>query len=258
MRSRSSLLAFVPSLVGELAMNNRTHIRCAFAVSAAIFAASSATSQMRAPPPIRAPDDAILATDRMEDQNRLETLLRQRGGSLGIDLRGFDVSKTEAKLLRDTDIAMRSQDLGKAKIALSAAQSKIQSNDAKFVLAALKLQLATKVGDQVLQSQATDDVLASGRVPAAIQPTLYRNQASFALEANDFAKAEGAFEKLLSLHPDAETAVSLAQIKSNQGKFQEALPLYERAITMQSQSGRPVPEVWNRATQYARQKAQGG
>lgn len=240
-------------------MKISVQIRCAVAVSAAVFATSNALSQpMRAPPPVRAPDDAILAMDRMENQNRLETLVRQRGGSLGIDLRGYEVSKAEAKLLRDTDIAMRSPDLGRAKLALGAAQSKIQSNDAKFVLAALKLQLAARVGDQVLQSHATDDVLASGRVPAAMQPTLYRNQASFALEAGDFAKAEGAFEKLLSLHPDAETAVSLAQIKSNRGKFQEALPLYEKAITMQSQAGRPVPEVWNRATQYARQKAQGG
>jgi tetratricopeptide (TPR) repeat protein len=169
---------------------------------------------------------------------------RMRGASFNAE--GFAFGRGELSLLRDLEKRIASGDLAKARVALSKAENAITSNDGKYVLGALQLQLADKANDDAMREKATDMVIAGGRAPAAMLPSLYRNQGVFALGRKDLAKADRAFSKLVELMPaNPESLVILAQVKTDQGKLAEALPLFERAIAAQRASGQPVPEVWN-------------
>lgn len=209
------------------------------------------------PPPPRAPDDAIMSV-RSDDADRLNRLVRERLAR-GFNAAGYKLAKDELRALRDFDTAVKSPDPGKGRMQLPKTAALIRSPDGKFIFGALQLELGTKTGDIAMQSSATDMVLESGLAPPSAAAVLYRNQASFALDAKDNVKAESAFGKLVELRPnDTDNLVYLGQVKSNLGKYGEALALFEKAIIQKAQAGQPIPEPWKRATQYARQQAQSG
>jgi tetratricopeptide (TPR) repeat protein len=131
-----------------------------------------------------------------------------------------------------------------AKAALPAAQTASQGPDAKYVLGQFLLNIGIGTSDETLQSQGIDTMVDSGKVAAADLPKFYQNQAILATKAKNYPKAEAAFGRILAANPnDSATILSLAQLKLEQKKNAEALPLLERAIQVQEAAGQKPTEV---------------
>ena len=143
--------------------------------------------------------------------------------------------------------ARNAGDVAAAKTALAAAEAGVQTPDDKFQVGVEKVQLGQKIQDQAMVSQGLDLALGSGssQMTPDIEKQLVANQAVFAYQAHDYAKADAAFTRAVALDPaNGDQIVSLAEIKNLEGKTAEAFPLIDQAIAAKKQSGQPVPEDW--------------
>jgi tetratricopeptide (TPR) repeat protein len=186
------------------------------------------------------------------DQRRYDRLLEERVSKSFNDM-GMKLTKAEEKQLRALEKSINSADANSGREALAAAAAVATSADGKFVLGALQMELGAKLKDMAIQSGGTDLVIASGVAPAKSLPRLLRNQASFAVEAQDMVKAEAAFGKLIALQPnDADATVALAQVKNNLNKPVQAIELFDRAIALKQAANEPVPDIWVRVANQTR------
>jgi tetratricopeptide (TPR) repeat protein len=153
-------------------------------------------------------------------------------------------SDAERKALTPLQTAVQAKNWEAAKAALPAAQAAAQGPDAKMVLGQFMLNIGVETKDETLQAQAIDTMIDSGKIAAADLPRYYQNQAIFATKAKDYAKAEAAFGKVLEANPnDANTVLNLAQLKLEQKKNAEALPLLERNIQLLEAAGQKPQEI---------------
>lgn len=128
-----------------------------------------------------------------------------------------------------------------AQAALPAAEAAVRGNDAKYIVGRLKVQIGLGIGNTQLQSAGVDEILASGAAPAAQMLPLYNNQARFAADAGDIAKADRALDQVIALSPDEPLAIPLAaQLWVDHQNPTHALEFYRRAIAAAEAAGRPV------------------
>ena len=158
-----------------------------------------------------------------------------------------EFSAQERAALLALRTALETRNYAAAATALTAAQSAARSGNARYLASALQLRLGIETGNLGLQSSAIDAMIASGAVPAAELPQLYRNQAALLQSAGKLDQAEASLSRYVELAPnDAEAIAALAQIKTGRKKVGEALPLFGRAIALRRAAGQPVPESWYR------------
>jgi len=159
--------------------------------------------------------------------------------------RSFKLSKEERAALLPVQNAITAKDWATAQAALPAAVAAAQSPDARYAIGRFQLEIGLGTSNVALQRQGLDNLIASGQVPAADLPVIYRNQAVLANNAGEKAKAEAAFARVVELSPnDPEALINLAQIKNDLKKPREAVQLLSRAIEMKRASGQPVDESW--------------
>jgi len=155
------------------------------------------------------------------------------------------LSKAEVAALKPVEVAVNASDWATAATALAAAQAAATSPDARYYLGRFQFQIGTGTKNAQLQAQGIDAMITSGGGDPTQALVLYKNQGAIALQAKDYAKAEAAFSRWAQLdpnNPDAQIAV--AEVKFRQNKRQEALPLFERAITARKAAGQTIPEDW--------------
>lgn len=159
--------------------------------------------------------------------------------------RSYKLSKEEKAALQPLQAAITAKDWAKATSLLPAAQTASVGSDAKYVYAQLELQIGLGTNDKAMQAKAVDDLIASGGATPPEMPALYRNQAAFAIQNNNPAAAEAAYQRLLQVNPnDADTYVNLARMRAEAHKPQEALQLLEKGIQLKRAAGQPVDESW--------------
>ena len=159
--------------------------------------------------------------------------------------RSFNISKEERAALLPVQNAVAAKDWPAAQAGLPAAVAAAQSPDARYAVGRFQLEIGLGTSNVAMQAQGLDNLIASGQVPAADLPVIYRNQAVLANNAGQKAKAEAAFAKVAELTPnDPEALINLAQIKNDLRKPKEAVPLITRAIEMKRAAGQPVDESW--------------
>lgn len=159
--------------------------------------------------------------------------------------RNFNISKEERAVLLPVQNAITAKDWATAQAALPAAAAAAQSPDARYAVGRFQLEIGIGINNVGLQAQGLDNLIASGQVPAADLPVIYRNRGVLANNANEKAKAEAAFARVAELTPnDPEALINLAQVKNDLRKPKEAVPLITRAIEMKRSAGQPVDESW--------------
>jgi predicted Zn-dependent protease len=157
----------------------------------------------------------------------------------------FNFSKEERAALKPVQDAIGAKDWAAAQAAMPAAVSAAQSADARYAIGRFQVEIGLGINNVALQAQGIDNLIASGKVPAADLPPLYRNQAVLANNAGHKAKAEAGFAKVVELRPnDPEALISLSQVKNDLKKPQEAVQLIQRAIQIKRAAGQPVDESW--------------
>jgi tetratricopeptide (TPR) repeat protein len=197
-----------------------------------------------------------LPTDIARDQSaqatqEFERLVRERLRSRS-SINGYKLADQEKSALRKLEDAVSGTRAVSAS-QLAEARTAVTSPGGRFVLGALEMQLGSRTGDIALQTVGLDNVIDSGAAPAQVLPRLHRNRGVLALNENNLAKAELSFAKVVELQPsDAESTVTLAQIKSDLGKHKDALQLFEQAIRTQESAKAEVPQVWLRAANSTR------
>jgi tetratricopeptide (TPR) repeat protein len=160
--------------------------------------------------------------------------------------RAPSLSKEERAALSALEAAVNARNYAAAAGALSAAQAAARGSDARYLTAMLQSRLARETANQAMLATAIDAMLASGLAPAADLPSLYQAQGMIALNVGSRERAEASLSRAFDLAPNADTAITLAQLKLERRKNAEALTLIERAIELRKAAGQPVPESWYR------------
>jgi tetratricopeptide (TPR) repeat protein len=157
----------------------------------------------------------------------------------------ISISASERAALQPVQTAITAKDWAAARAALPAAVAGVTSPGGRYAVGRFQLEIGLGTGNVAMQAQGLDNLIASGQVPAADLPIIYRNQAVLANNAGNKSKAEVAFAKVVELSPtDPEALISLAQIKNDLRKPNEAVALIVRAIDMKRSTGMTVDETW--------------
>ena len=160
------------------------------------------------------------------------------------------LSKEERAALLAAETALNARDYPAATSAIAAAQSAARGRDARYYVARLQLRLARESANLGLEAQAIDALLASGMVPQSEVGLLQTAQAQIALRSattrEQRQRVEAMLARALEAAPSAETALTLAQLKMERRRDDEAVVLLDRAIDLAQASGQPVPESWFR------------
>jgi tetratricopeptide (TPR) repeat protein len=159
--------------------------------------------------------------------------------------RSFNLSKEERAALLPVQNAITAKDWATAQAGLPTAVAAAQSPDARYAVGRFQLEIGIGTNNVAMQSQGLESLIASGQVPAADLPIIWRNRAVLASNAGDKAKAEASFAKVVELSPnDPESLIALAQVKNELRKPGEAVQLVSRAIDIKRAAGQPVDESW--------------
>jgi Tfp pilus assembly protein PilF len=165
----------------------------------------------------------------------------------GEEAQTFNLSQPVSNALQAAQKAIAAKDYATAQSSIATAEAAIKNEDDRFQVGAFKLSLGTAMNDQNLQSQGIDLAVASGKGTLAQKKELLHNQGALALNAKNPQKAEQAFTQLVALDPnDTANVLTLAQLKSRNGKGAEAMATVSQAINAQKAAGKPVPEDWYR------------
>lgn len=170
---------------------------------------------------------------------------RKKGEAAQPAQRSYNLSKEERAALLPVQTAITAKDWATAQAGLPAAVAAAQSPDAKYAVGRFQLEIGLGVNNVAMQTQGLENLIASGQVPAADLPAIWRNRGVLANNAGDKAKAEASFAKVVELNPsDPEALITLAQVKSELRKGGEAVQLVSRAIDMKRSAGQTVDESW--------------
>ena len=128
-----------------------------------------------------------------------------------------------------------------AQAALPAAQAAARGADAKYIVGQLQVQIGLGIENVQLQSAGVDAMLASGSAPPTQALALYNNQARFAADAGDIAKADRALDQVIAMAPNDPLAIPrAAQLWVERNNNAHALEYFRRALAAQEAAGHPA------------------
>lgn len=168
----------------------------------------------------------------------------------------LNVSPEVLKSLQTAQAASQKQDFAGAKAALADADSKAKSNDDKYQIAAIKLNVSIESKDAALQSEAVNAMLDSGLTPPEQAGQLYAVAAEQALGAKNYdvaiQRAQGAIQ--VNYKPEM-TQLVLAQAyfgkagnnvaaEPGRGLTQQGLTALKAAADATKAAGGQVPGNW--------------
>ena len=164
-------------------------------------------------------------------------------------------TEAERAAILPLQTAVNAQDWAAATAALPAAQAAATTPQAKFLVGNFQFRLGEGTNNDQLRAAGVDAMLASGAVPPDNLRTLVGAQASFAINAQNWAVAEPALIRYLELDAgNAERLRQLAEVQIRLNKLPEALATYQRIIQAGEASGQKAPqEQYQRALTIARQ-----
>ena len=159
--------------------------------------------------------------------------------------RNYNLSRPERQALQPVIAAVTAGDWAAATAALPAAQAAASGNDAKYLVGQIRLQIGLGTQNRAFQSQAIDEMIASGGALPTEMRALYENQLEFAIAANDTAKAQRAMAELDRISPnDPSRFVRLARLRVGARDPAGAIGFYQQAIQAQQRAGQPIPVEW--------------
>jgi tetratricopeptide (TPR) repeat protein len=116
------------------------------------------------------------------------------------------------------------------------------------------------IGRSWFQSSDTSPSAAQSAAPSDANLANFRQQTSLGLQAyqsNDFPKSEAAFRKALEYAPENAVAYNnLGSALNAQGKFDEAIPLLQKAVSLDANFGLAKNNLAFAITTKAKQQQQ--
>lgn len=160
----------------------------------------------------------------------------------------LQLSKAEREALAPLQAAFEKGDYPAALQAATAARSVATGNDAKHFVAQYLYQTGVKMNDYKAQADALQLLAASPKTAQTELPGIQSQLGVIAFNyLRDLPLAERALTRKIELTPnDAESISNLGRVKREMKKPQEALPLFRRAIQVQTAAGQKAPETWHK------------
>lgn len=177
----------------------------------------------------------------VDAQGRPVTTVMEFGGKkLAVSPQEMTVLSNLGKLAREDQSARQDR-------ALADARRVVNSRDARYVLALYEVEIGKRRGDDAMQAQALDVLIASPLTESDSLPGHLAARGQIAYRGGDFDMAERLWERLAELTPsDPRVFASLAQVRLAQKDADRAADLLSRAIAMREASGETAPEGWYR------------
>lgn len=139
--------------------------------------------------------------------------------------------------------AINARDWAAATAAIAAARTAARSEDARYALARMEMDVAIATANRTAQSQAISAILATRRSPPDEQAELLRHYAGIAYDVGNLGTAESSLNQVLQLAPNDPEALSmLGQLNRNRNRGPQALTFFDRAVRAAEASGRRLSE----------------
>ncbi len=161
--------------------------------------------------------------------------------------RQYNLTRQERTAFQPAIAAVTAGDWATATTALAAAVPQATSNDGKYLVGQIRLQIGINTQNRAFQAQGIDEMIASGGALPTEMRALYENQLEFATAAGDTAKAQRAMAALDAMNPnDPSRFIRQAQIRANARDYAGALGFYQQAVQAQQRAGQAIPADWRR------------
>jgi len=158
---------------------------------------------------------------------------------------GPKLSKEVREPLAAAQAAVAAGDATTAAAKLTEARGVAKTDEEKYYVAAVMLDLSKLDKNPATQAAAVDALIASNRAPVDQQPTLYMAGGQMAYQAANYAKAEQMLTKAIELKPDnVEAYPLLVEAQAKQNKTPQALQTLQTAIDARRAAGTKVPADW--------------
>jgi tetratricopeptide (TPR) repeat protein len=154
------------------------------------------------------------------------------------------ISKEARPALAAAQEALKKKDYATVTAKLAEADGLAKSNDDRFMIGSLRLDLGKALNDVTVQGAGIEGVLASGFLPAANLPAFNTAAGQIAFNNKDMAKADKYLSDAIATgatDPNVYALLMEARIASN--KPAEAIAVLEKAIAAKP-GGVPVPDAW--------------
>jgi tetratricopeptide (TPR) repeat protein len=159
--------------------------------------------------------------------------------------RKLNVSRRAAKALGELQAAVTANDVANIPAKLAAAQAVAHSKEEKYFVAQQQLKAAVAAKDNAAVAVALEAVLASGGVEPAKVGAMFTDLGNIQMQAKQYAPAASAFERALAITPNnAEAMAMLGEARNSQGRANEAVALFQRALQARQASGQKAQESW--------------
>lgn len=156
---------------------------------------------------------------------------------------GLTLTAAERSALFPLKQAVDARNWPMASAALPAARAAARSDDARYAVARLELDIAIGTQNRTAQSQAISALIESRRAPADEQAELLRQYAAIAYDVGNLNTAEASLNRALQLAPNDPEALSmLAQLNRNRNRTAQSITFFDRAFRAAEASGRRLPE----------------
>ena len=209
-------------------------------ISRAALAAALALGLAAAPAAAQMPSRSGTPVNQSRTQNQANQQQQQQEQQA--QGRHYNLSRDEQRAFQPVLAAAAARDWATAQTALAAAAPQARSADARYLVGQLHLQIGMGTNNTQLESQALDEMLASGGAHPEELRALYENQFSFAVQAGDIAKAENAANQLDQINPSDPNRFSRhVQLRVAAHDPAGALALYQQAVQALEAAHQPVP-----------------
>lgn len=159
--------------------------------------------------------------------------------------REYNLNRGERTAFQPALAAVAGRDWPAALAALPAAVAAARGNDAKYLIGQIRLQIGIGSNDRAQQSQAIDEMIASGGALPTEMRALLENQLDFATAAGDTAKVQRATAALDALSPnDPGRFIRQARVRAGANDAAGAIGFYRQAIELQTRNSQPIPVEW--------------
>ena len=163
------------------------------------------------------------------------------------------ISKGARAALVALQTAVAAKDSANIPARIAAAQAVAKSNDDRCFIGQMQVKAAVDSNDLKSVPAALEAQLASGGIPAARIATFYEGLGQRYYENNNLPEAATAFERAAALDPNLSLAIiMIAEVRAKQNRGADALPLYRKAIAIETAAGRvPQAQWYSRAIKAA-------
>ena len=159
--------------------------------------------------------------------------------------RQYNLTRQERQVFQPVIAAVTAGDWATATTGLAAAAPQATSNDAKYLVGQIRLQIGINTQNRAFQSQGIDEMIASGGALPTEMRALYENQLEFATAAGDTAKAQRATAALDAMNPNDPTRfIRQARLRAGANDPAGAIGFYRQAIELQTRNNQPIPVEW--------------